>query len=127
MTSMAPRGSPRPSGGVSVGGDGASARILTIPAVAGLSRTYLVRLTLTDGSGNQVSRNVYWLSTTPDVLDYANTDYRYTPTTSYGDLTGLSSMPQTQLSATASSTSDASGMTTTTVTLRNSSTQTAPA
>ncbi len=114
-------------GGVSVGGDGASARILTIPAVAGLSRTYLVRLTLTDGSGNQVSRNVYWLSTTPDVLDYANTDYRYTPTTSYGDLTGLSSMPQTQLSATASSTSDASGMTTTTVTLRNSSTQTAPA
>ncbi|MGW2516804.1 glycoside hydrolase family 2 protein [Streptomyces sp. NPDC001617] len=105
--------------GLKVDGDGAHTTALTLPAsVSGLSTTYLARLTLTDASGKEVSRNVYWLSTKPDTLDWANTDWYYTPTTSYADLKGLSSMAQVPVSATASTVS-AGSTSTTTVTLRN--------
>jgi exo-1,4-beta-D-glucosaminidase len=86
--------------------------------VSGLSTTYLARLVLTDSTGKEVSRNVYWLSTEPDTLDWANTDWYYTPTTSYADLNGLSSMDRVPVSATASTVSSG-GTSTTTVTLRN--------
>ncbi|ALV37661.1 exo-beta-D-glucosaminidase [Streptomyces sp. CdTB01] len=105
--------------GVTVKGDGAHARALTLPSsVSGLATTYLLRLTLTDGSGKEVSRNVYWLSTRPDTLDWAHTDWYYTPTTSYADLKGLASMARVPVSATAS-TVTSRGTSTTTVTLRN--------
>jgi len=105
--------------GVRVEGDGAHTTALTLPAsISGVSKTYLVRLTLTDAAGREIDRNVYWLSTEPDTLDWANTDWYYTPTTSYADLTGLSSMAQVPVSATAS-TSTSGGTATTTVTLRN--------
>src|SRR5262249_38337626 len=43
------------------------------PAVpAGISTTYFLKLTLTDGE-SVVSRNVYWLSTKPDVVDFTRT------------------------------------------------------
>ena len=89
--------------GMKVSGDGAHSTALTLPAsVSGLSTTYLVRLTLADASGKEVSRNVYWLSTRPDTLDWAHTDWYYTPTTSYADLRGLNSMARVPVSATAS-------------------------
>ncbi|MFI5685166.1 glycosyl hydrolase 2 galactose-binding domain-containing protein [Streptomyces sp. NPDC051636] len=104
--------------GVTVNGDGAHSTVLTLPSsVSGLSATYLVRLTLTDSTGEEVSRNVYWLSTEPDTLDWDNTDWYYTPTTSYADLKGLASMAQAPVSATAS-TDSSDGTSTTTVTLR---------
>ncbi|WSQ14712.1 exo-beta-D-glucosaminidase [Streptomyces sp. NBC_01231] len=105
--------------GVTVGGDGARGTALTLPSsVSGLSTTYLARLILSDSTGKEVSRNVYWFSTKPDTLDWDNTDWYYTPTTSYADLKGLSAMAQAPVSATASTTS--SGDTsTTTVTVRN--------
>ncbi|MDH6628575.1 exo-1,4-beta-D-glucosaminidase [Streptomyces sp. LBL] len=105
--------------GVTVGGDGARSTALTLPSsVSGLSTTYLARLVLSDSAGKEVSRNVYWLSTKPDTLDWDNTDWYYTPTTSYADLKGLGTMAQAPVSATASTTS--SGDTsTTTVTVRN--------
>jgi exo-1,4-beta-D-glucosaminidase len=104
---------------VSVGGEGAHTTALTLPSsVSGLSTTYLARLILTDSAGKEVSRNVYWLSTKPDTLDWAHTDWYYTPTTSYADLKGLASMAQVSVSATAS-TASSGGTSTTTVTLRN--------
>ncbi|MFD4561102.1 sugar-binding domain-containing protein [Streptomyces sp. NPDC058469] len=107
--------------GVQVSGGGAHSTTLTLPSsVGGLSTTYLVRLTLTDASGKEVSRNVYWLSSKPDTLDWARTDWYYTPTTSYADLKGLNSMAQAPLSATASTEAGAHGTSTTTVTVRNS-------
>nr|WP_223184451.1 exo-beta-D-glucosaminidase [Streptomyces sp. CBMA152] len=113
--------------GVSVGGDGARATALTVPAtVSGLSTTYLARLLLTDGAGHEVSRNVYWLSTKADVLDYAHTDWFHTPTTAYADLKGLGSMAQAQVSSTAATTTD-DGCSTTTVTLRNTGSGRTPA
>ncbi|MFD9791161.1 exo-beta-D-glucosaminidase [Streptomyces sp. NPDC059070] len=113
--------------GVRVGGDGASTTALTLPAdVTGLSPTYLARLLLTDASGKEVSRNVYWLSTRPDVLDYEHTDWYHTPTTGYADLTGLGSMARAEVRATASTTTDA-GTSTTTVTLTRTGAGRAPA
>ncbi|MFJ9116949.1 glycosyl hydrolase 2 galactose-binding domain-containing protein [Streptomyces sp. NPDC102394] len=112
--------------GVTVRGDGAHARALTLPSsVSGLATTYLLRLTLTDSSGKEVSRNVYWLSTRPDTLDWAHTDWYYTPTTSYADLRGLASMARVPVSATAS-TVTSHGTSTTTVTLRNTGNDTTP-
>ncbi|MGX5185281.1 glycoside hydrolase family 2 protein [Streptomyces avermitilis] len=106
--------------GLSVAGDGAHSTALTLPSsVSGLSTTYLARLVLTDSAGKEVSRNVYWLSTRPDTLDWAHTDWYYTPTTSYADLKGLGSMARVPVSATASTTAGTDGVSTTTVTVRN--------
>ncbi|MER7837534.1 exo-beta-D-glucosaminidase [Streptomyces sp. NPDC096040] len=111
---------------VSVKGDGAHTTALTLPtSVSGLSSTYLARLVLTDATGKEVSRNVYWLSTKPDTLDWAGTDWYHTPTTSYAELKGLTSMAQVPVTATASTTA-ADGMATTTVTVRNTGTDKTP-
>ena len=115
------------STGVSVGGDGAKTSVVTIPAVAGLSTTYLAKLVLTDSAGKEVSRNVYWLSTKADTLDWANSDWYYTPTTASADLTGLAGLGTVPVTTTASSTTDYDGTTTTTVVLKNTSTGKVPA
>jgi exo-1,4-beta-D-glucosaminidase len=112
---------------VDVDGDGAHSTPLTVPSsVSGLSTTYLARLVLTDAEGKEVSRNVYWLSTRSDTLDWAKTDWYYTPTTSYADLKGLSSMAQVPVSATASTSAGVDGASRTTVTLRNTGTGRTP-
>ncbi|WP_328680900.1 exo-beta-D-glucosaminidase [Streptomyces sp. NBC_00322] len=118
----------RTASGLSVGGDGAKTTALTLPSsVDGLSTTYLARLVLTDGTGKEVGRNVYWLSTKADVLDWDNTDWYYTPTTAYADLKGLGSMAKATVSATASTTAGGDGTSTTTVTVRNTGTGRTPA
>jgi exo-1,4-beta-D-glucosaminidase len=113
--------------GVSVGGDGAKTTALTIPTVSGLSTTYLAKLVLTDSSGREVSRNVYWLSTKADTIDWANNDWYYAPTSAYADLKGLNSLGQVTVGASASSVNATDGTTTTTVTLRNTSAGLVPA
>ncbi|MEO7066656.1 MAG: sugar-binding domain-containing protein [Rhodanobacter sp.] len=68
-------------------------QLLTLPALSGLSRTYFVELRLQSGGEQPVSRNVYWLSTQPDVLDWARSSWYLTPVTQYADLTALQSLP----------------------------------
>ncbi|MFF1820198.1 carbohydrate-binding protein [Kribbella sp. NPDC058245] len=114
------------SAAVTVPGDGGKATALTIPAVSGLSTTYLAKLVLTNSSGTEVSRNVYWLSTKADTLDWNSTDWYYTPTTSYADLKGLSTLTQAPVSANASTTTSGEN-TITTVTLKNTSSAKTPA
>lgn len=94
--------------------------------MTGLSTTYLARLVLTDAEGKEVSRNVYWLSTKSDTLDWAKTDWYYTPTTSYADLKGLNSMARVPVSATASTSVGVDGASRTTVTVRNTGTGKTP-
>lgn len=117
--------------GLRVGGDGARTTAATVPAVVAASggpdATYLARLTLTDSAGREVSRNVYWLSTRPDVLDYDAGDWYHTPTTTYGDLTGLNSLAAATVTATARTTRHAGSLSTTTVTIRNTSSGNTPA
>ena len=111
---------------VSVNGDGAKATALTVPAVSGLSSTYLARLILTDSSGREIDRNVYWLSTKADVMDWNNNDWYFVPTTASADLTGLSSLARSSVQAVGSSTTSGAN-TVTTVTLRNTGGGSTPA
>ncbi|HCT77791.1 MAG TPA: hypothetical protein DGT23_14610, partial [Micromonosporaceae bacterium] len=104
-------------GAVNVAGYGAKSSVVTIPALTGLSAAYFVKLTLTEG-GNEVSRNVYWLSTSNDVINWSGNTWYYVPTSSYANLKSLSTMPTASLNATASTVSQ-SGTSTTTVTLTN--------
>ena len=47
--------------------------MLTPTVPAEISRTYFLELTLTRGAARTVSRNVYWLSTKPDAVDWSKT------------------------------------------------------
>ncbi|WP_052489051.1 sugar-binding domain-containing protein, partial [Streptomyces sp. 150FB] len=100
---------------------GHTADAATVAPPAGLTSTYFVELTLTDSHGKQVSHNVYWTSTKPDVLDHANTTWYYTPQSAYADLTGLERLSAADVRSTVDSTTSG-GRTTTRVTLRNAGT-----
>ena len=79
---------------------------------SGLSTTYFVRLLLSDASGNVVDRNVYWLSTKADTLNYGSSTWYDTPQSSYADLSGLQSLGAGKVDVSASTTT--SGDTSTT-------------
>jgi exo-1,4-beta-D-glucosaminidase len=67
----------------------------------GLTPTYFLKLELHDAAGKLVSDNFYWLSTKPDVLDWAKrSDTVYTPQKEFGDLTGLNSLPKAKVAIT---------------------------
>jgi exo-1,4-beta-D-glucosaminidase len=87
----------------------ADSTVRTIPlrAVEGISTTYFLKLELRDSSGKLVSENFYWLSTKPDVIDWAKKlDTVYTPQSAYADLTALNSLPQVKLAVTSSISQD---------------------
>ncbi len=64
-------------------------QLLTLPAVDGWSRVYFIELELASADGKPVSRNVYWLSTQADELDWAHSNWYLTPVTQYADLTAI--------------------------------------
>jgi len=78
-------------------GPDSSARIFTIPDIAGLTATYFVALSLEDASGKRVSSNLYWLSTRPEELDWERSTWYHTPTRSFADFTALRSLPKVDL------------------------------
>jgi len=70
-----------------------------IPKIDGLSDVYFVKLSL-EGEGRKlVSSNFYWLSTKPDVSNFAKSDWYYTPISSFADLTGLETLPEAKVTA----------------------------
>jgi exo-1,4-beta-D-glucosaminidase len=74
-------------------------KVLKVPEPAGVTPTYFLALQLDDASGRTVSRNVYWLSTKPDVLAWDKSEWYYTPVTGYADLTGLQQLPPAEVKA----------------------------
>jgi exo-1,4-beta-D-glucosaminidase len=78
----------------------AVARPITLPSIPDLTTTYFVRLSARGRDGNVLSTNFYWLSTTPDVLDAAKTQWYYTPVSRHADLTMLGTLAPTTLRAT---------------------------
>jgi exo-1,4-beta-D-glucosaminidase len=68
-------------------------QLTMLPALANLSRVYFVELELASAGGTAISRNVYWLSTQTDELDWAHSNWYLTPLTRYADLTPLQSLP----------------------------------
>lgn len=81
---------------VNIASDSAT-RVFTIPQIEGLSTTYFLRLQLQDSKGATVSDNFYWLSTEPDVSNWQAGNGRYTPISSYADLSGLETLPKVRV------------------------------
>ncbi len=101
----------------------ASTQAFTLPSISGLTTTYFIRLQLKNASNQVVSNNLYWYSTTPDVLGSpkGHTSWYTTPVSAYANLTGLNSLAaNSNLAASASKTSSG-GNDTVTITLTNNS------
>ena len=75
-------------------------KVFTLPDVSELSPTYFVWLRLEDSTGRLVGSNFYWLSTKPETLDWAKSNWWMTPTESYADYTALSQLPKVKLNVT---------------------------
>jgi exo-1,4-beta-D-glucosaminidase len=76
-----------------------SQMLLEMPSLPNITATYFLRLRLAD-SVTDLASNVYWLSTTSDLLDYdAKVDpwEYYTPTKQYADFRALNSLPQVEV------------------------------
>ena len=71
----------------------AARQLAAIPALSGLSSVYFIELELSSADGLAVSRNVYWLPTQTDELDFPHSNWYLTPVTRYADLTSLGSLP----------------------------------
>jgi len=76
---------------------------MALPEIEGLSSTYFVSLELQDPSDHPVSRNLYWLSTKPETLDWEKSTWYVTPTKTFADYTALNSLPPAELQVTAQS------------------------
>src|SRR5690349_12766749 len=63
--------------GIDLAGN-ATRQIAMLPSLADLSRTYFIELELISANGQSMSRNVYWLSTQTDELDWANSSWYLT-------------------------------------------------
>jgi exo-1,4-beta-D-glucosaminidase len=74
-----------------------TARVLELPQIEGLSPAYFLDLRVSDGSGKMVGSNFYWLSTKPETLDWAKSNWYTTPTASYADYTSLAQLPKVKL------------------------------
>ena len=48
-------------------------------------------------AGKLVGSNFYWLSTKPETLDWAKSNWWMTPTASYADYTSLAQLPKVKL------------------------------
>jgi len=98
----------------------AATQVLTIPAVTGLSTTYLIRLQLRDSAGALVSNNLYWYSTTADALANKAQWYK-TNVKTYANLTGLNALPSNTGVTAAVSRTVSAGQETATITVANTS------
>jgi exo-1,4-beta-D-glucosaminidase len=87
---------------VDAGAD-STAKVFALPSVSGLSPTYFLVLKLQDSDGKLVGSNLYWLSTKPETLDWAKTNWWMTPTSSYADFTAISQLSKVKLKVTDSS------------------------
>jgi len=82
-------------------GADSSTKAFDLPKPDGLTSTYFLRLELHDAEGKPISENFYWLSTKPDVLDWAKRrDTVYTPHKEFGDLSGLNNLPKARVAIT---------------------------
>jgi len=74
-----------------------TAKVFELPQIDGLSSAYFLDLRVTDASGKLVGSNFYWLSTKPETIDWAKSNWYTTPTASYADYTSLAPLPKTKL------------------------------
>jgi len=76
-------------------------RVFSIPEglYEGADRIFLIDLTLSDASGNMVSRNFYWVPGTLTAFAWPKSEYTHTPATRHEDMTALANLPAAKVSA----------------------------
>jgi exo-1,4-beta-D-glucosaminidase len=75
-----------------------SQKIFDLSTLAPPTPVHFVNLhSVTDAGPAATADNFYWLSTRPDVLDEAKTQWYVTPIKSFADLTALNEMPDAQV------------------------------
>jgi exo-1,4-beta-D-glucosaminidase len=79
-----------------------TAKVFELQQIEGLSPAYFLDLRVTDGSGKLVGSNFYWLSTKPETLDWAKSNWYTTPTASYADYSSLAQLPKVKLNVSSS-------------------------
>jgi exo-1,4-beta-D-glucosaminidase len=89
-----------------------SMKVFELPPIQGLSPAYFLDLRITDGSGTLLGSNFYWLSTKPETLDWAKSNWYTTPTASYADYTSLAALPKIKLNVSSRTERDGDGMVT---------------
>ena len=72
-------------------------KVVSVPDIPDLSATYFVSLRISDGEGNLLGSNFYWLSTKPETLDWSHSNWYTTPTASYADFKALGGLPKIKL------------------------------
>jgi exo-1,4-beta-D-glucosaminidase len=72
-------------------------KIFALPQIDGLSSTYFLDLRISDAAENLIGSNFYWLSTKPETLDWAKSNWYTTPTASFADYTALAQLPKVKL------------------------------
>lgn len=102
-----------------------AARVAEAPA--GEGTTWFLELRLFDEAGATASRNVYWLSSVVDVLDWEESTWRLTPATQFADFTPLAGLAPAPVEATAEGAGTHAGSATTRVVLRNPAGSATPA
>jgi exo-1,4-beta-D-glucosaminidase len=74
-------------------------RTFKVSEPEGVTSTYFLNLQLFSSSGKLLSRNLYWLSTKPDVPDFAKSEWYYTPLSEYANFDALQQLPKTTVKA----------------------------
>ncbi len=86
----------RHEGELTVPADGV-ARVCELPPRAGFSRTHFLLLELMEQGGRVRSRNFYWLSSEPDVIDQANANWYMAPLLGFASFHALAELPEPEL------------------------------
>jgi exo-1,4-beta-D-glucosaminidase len=95
-------------------------RLFALPKLQGLSSVYFLKLVLSDRRGKVVGSNFYWLSTSPDTIDWSKSNWYTTPSSASADYTALAHLPKVHLEI-VETTQQAGQRTVTHVTIRNPS------
>jgi exo-1,4-beta-D-glucosaminidase len=74
-----------------------TAKVFELPQIDGLSPAYFLDLRVTDASGKLVGSNFYWLSTKPETIDWAQSNWYTTATAAYADYISLAQLPKIKL------------------------------
>jgi exo-1,4-beta-D-glucosaminidase len=90
-----------------------STRVFTLPEIEGLSGTWFLSLKLEDPSDDLVSENFYWLSTSPETLEWDKGTWYSTPTKTFADYTALETLPTVTLQVASRSTDHSTAVTVT--------------
>lgn len=92
-----------------------SKKVAVVPGVSNITDVAFLRLVLSDANDAELSRNVYWLSSSLDKLDWDHSTWFYTPVSSWSDLKSLKNLETASVSVSVGAAASGSS----TVTLKN--------